>query len=125
MSLAGNAHALLRPAMCRPLPVYRTGAISLMFALASISCTACAGPIASGAARRSAPQESAPKQTLSEKHPRAATEGSSPAARHFSEARSLLARGSTDEALAAVKQGLALAPRSIEGLNLLGIICDQ
>jgi tetratricopeptide (TPR) repeat protein len=43
----------------------------------------------------------------------------------FAEAQSSLARGSMDAAYIAVQKGLAIAPRSIEGLNLLGIMDDQ
>jgi tetratricopeptide (TPR) repeat protein len=40
----------------------------------------------------------------------------------FEEARRLLQGGHSDSALASVQQGLKVAPRSVEGLNLLGII---
>ncbi|HEV2380581.1 MAG TPA: tetratricopeptide repeat protein [Terriglobia bacterium] len=54
------------------------------------------------------------------------TAGQSPAAasaqEQFTEARQLLQKGDADSALAAAQAGLKLAPRSLEGLNLLGII---
>src|SRR5579863_2608232 len=51
---------------------------------------------------------------------------SSAAAReHFSEAQQFLQQGNTDAALTAAQAGLKLAPRSVEGLNLLGVICGQ
>ena len=44
---------------------------------------------------------------------------------YFAQAQKLLRQESPEGALSAVRQGLALAPHSIEGLNLLGIIYDQ
>ncbi len=43
----------------------------------------------------------------------------------FSDAQSSLVRGDSEAAFSAVRKGLAIAPRSLEGLNLLGIIYDQ
>jgi tetratricopeptide (TPR) repeat protein len=43
----------------------------------------------------------------------------------FDEARRLLQGGYGDSALASVQQGLKVAPRSVEGLNLLGLIYLQ
>lgn len=40
----------------------------------------------------------------------------------FAQARALLSAGSLDPALAAVQRGLAASPRSVDGLNLLGLI---
>jgi tetratricopeptide (TPR) repeat protein len=40
----------------------------------------------------------------------------------FNQAQKFLGQGHLEEALAAVQQGLELEPRSVEGLNLLGII---
>jgi tetratricopeptide (TPR) repeat protein len=46
----------------------------------------------------------------------------STAAADFEQARALLSADSIDPALAAVRRGLAHSPRSVEGLNLLGLI---
>ena len=54
-----------------------------------------------------------------------ATHKTAPAGEYFAQAQKLLAQDATGDALAAVNRGLAFAPRSIEGLNLLGMICDQ
>ena len=43
----------------------------------------------------------------------------------FERARQLLAGGDLDQALSDVKQGLAQAPHSVVGLNLLGVIYNQ
>jgi tetratricopeptide (TPR) repeat protein len=45
--------------------------------------------------------------------------------RSFAEAQNLLRQGQVADALAAVRAGLALAPASLEGLNLLGMAYDQ
>ncbi|HUI43336.1 MAG TPA: tetratricopeptide repeat protein [Terriglobia bacterium] len=47
------------------------------------------------------------------------------AGEHFAEAQKLLGQGNAEAALAAVQAGLKLAPRSVEGLNLLGVIEEQ
>ena len=47
------------------------------------------------------------------------------AQQRFSAAQELLLRGDVDGALAAAREGLKVAPRSVEGLNLLGIIFNQ
>jgi tetratricopeptide (TPR) repeat protein len=47
---------------------------------------------------------------------------STTAVAEFEEARKLLSDGEVDLALAAVKRGLARSPRSVDGLNLLGLI---
>jgi tetratricopeptide (TPR) repeat protein len=44
---------------------------------------------------------------------------------HFAEAQKLLRQGDADAALAAAQAGLKLAPRSVEGLNLLAVIYRQ
>ncbi len=44
---------------------------------------------------------------------------------HFSHADALLHQGDADKALADVQAGLKLAPRSVKGLNLLGMIYGQ
>ena len=54
-----------------------------------------------------------------------ATKTSPEAKERFEEGRRLLQGGYTDGALASVQQGLKVAPRSIEGLNLLGLIYLQ
>jgi tetratricopeptide (TPR) repeat protein len=43
----------------------------------------------------------------------------------FTQAQELLSRGQVESALAAARQGLKVAPKSVEGYNLLGIIYDQ
>jgi tetratricopeptide (TPR) repeat protein len=43
----------------------------------------------------------------------------------FEEARRLLQGGDPDNALASVRQGLKVAPKSVEGLNLLGIVYQE
>ena len=48
-----------------------------------------------------------------------------PAGERFAEARKLLRQGDLEGALRTVREALKLDPRSTEGLNLLGIICDQ
>ena len=52
-------------------------------------------------------------------------EPSSAAAQEFAEARDLLTQGLLEKALAAVREGLSLSPKSVEGYNLLGIINGQ
>jgi len=47
---------------------------------------------------------------------------STPAIVEFEQARALLAEGSIELALAAVQRGLRASPRSVDGLNLLGMI---
>src|SRR5580704_2378093 len=61
---------------------------------------------------------------LSAGAPQTAGQPASAAAAHdqFTEAQQLLQKGDADSALAAVQAGLKLAPRSVEGLNLLGVI---
>src|SRR5215470_19660929 len=41
------------------------------------------------------------------------------------EARQFLLQGNTDAAAVSVQEGLRLAPRSVEGYNLLGLIYDR
>ncbi|HXJ92555.1 MAG TPA: tetratricopeptide repeat protein [Terriglobia bacterium] len=48
-----------------------------------------------------------------------------PAEQYFAEAETLLHQGDTEQALAAAQAGLKLAPRSVTGLNLLGLIDGQ
>lgn len=43
----------------------------------------------------------------------------------FKEATRLLEAGSLDQALSLTNEGLKQAPQSVEGLNLLGVICNQ
>ena len=43
----------------------------------------------------------------------------------FKQASELLAAGSLDQAVVLAKQGLARSPRSVVGLNLLGVIYNQ
>jgi tetratricopeptide (TPR) repeat protein len=50
---------------------------------------------------------------------------SAAAKEHFAEARKLLRQGFLESARAAVQDGLKLAPKSVEGYNLLGLICGQ
>jgi tetratricopeptide (TPR) repeat protein len=50
---------------------------------------------------------------------------SGPAGQHFAQAEALLHEGDTGKALAEAQTGLKLAPRSIEGLNLVGVIYGQ
>jgi tetratricopeptide (TPR) repeat protein len=57
--------------------------------------------------------------------PKATSETRSRAKDYFEQARRLAAQGAGKDALTAVEQGLVLAPRSVEGLNVLGIIYDQ
>jgi tetratricopeptide (TPR) repeat protein len=48
-----------------------------------------------------------------------------PADQHFAQAEALLHQGNTGKALAEAQAGLKLAPRSVTGLNLLGVIYAQ
>src|SRR5258708_34258908 len=56
--------------------------------------------------------------------PSAVPHGSNPADA-FKQAKGSLAQGQLDQALSEAKLGLARAPRSVVGLNLLGVIYSQ
>ncbi len=59
-------------------------------------------------------------------NPKSKIDGTSPdAKRQFDQARKLLRQDDFENALAAVRGGLKIAPQSVEGLNLLGIVCGQ
>jgi tetratricopeptide (TPR) repeat protein len=55
----------------------------------------------------------------------AGTTAAAQARQQFDEARKLLRQGQVEPAQAAVEQGLKLSPRSIDGLNLAGLIYSQ
>jgi len=73
----------------------------------------------------SLPAAAAPVPSSSTGAPQAASKPASTASaakRHFDEAKKLLSQGDSDAALAAAEAGLTLAPTSVEGLDLLGVI---
>jgi len=66
------------------------------------------------------------KVSVSAQKPSGPASKASPEVRErFDEARRLLQGGYPDSALASVQQGLKVAPKSVEGLNLLGLIYLQ
>jgi tetratricopeptide (TPR) repeat protein len=64
------------------------------------------------------PARASAKRTVSEDAPAAARQ-------RFREAAQLLRQGYTENALAAVREGLKVAPESVEGWNLLGLVYGQ
>jgi len=89
-------------------------AIPFFLLCVSVSlCLVFSHPLAAVAA----PQSQPPASSTSKPTPAV-----SAAKQHFAEAQKLLRQGDADAALAAVEAGLKLAPASVEGLDLLGVI---
>lgn len=99
----------MSPQIWHPRPVRRHGLHSVSLLLFAVSLFPATRTAAAGAPPL--PQEPAPTAASADEH--------------FAEAERLLHQGDTEGALAAAQAGLKVAPRSVKGLNLLGVIYGE